>query len=276
MADEKFLQRDLGRTLIEWRERKGLPKDDATWFLGTSKDILNSYESGKLQFMEPAVVCDWLAQYGASQDVIDDARSKAKRIRQGSPANWLESAPPGFNRFTQLESLATAIDIYEDAQVTGLAQPAELIAAILETNPNLNDEKRDNALRLRLHRQSEYFGKPGGPPRTRIIQSEESLNRVRSTGLFDKVLAHLKKLDELGAVDIYVVPRGMIHPSTGRTYSIMSFADSRDPDVVYQEHLFGAMFEADKATVSEGRTVFSATLPLAKSLEEWSESDADE
>ena len=252
--------------LIKHREKAGLTKEETIWFLGTSKDILNSYESGKLQYMEPGTVADWLGQYGASQAVVDDARAKAKWIRQGNPANWHESAPAGFTRFTQIEPLAKAIDIYEDAYVTGLFQTAGYAEAVLATNPSLNDDQRRTALGFRMQRPPLVLERPGGPPRMRVVFPEEALTIFKGTDVYDDQVEHLKNLNRVDGIEIFVVPSGTLHASRGRSYEIMSFLDSKDPEVVYQENAFGAQYEAEKAKVGHCRRLFTATLPVALGL----------
>ncbi|GAB4008860.1 hypothetical protein GCM10029992_66370 [Glycomyces albus] len=163
MSSEKFLQREIGRTLIKYREKKGLTKEEAVWFLGTSKKILNSYESGTLQYPEPGTIAEWLRDYSAPQAAIDDAKAKAKWIRQGSPANWQESAPDGFTRFTEIELLATSIHIHEDAYVTGSLQTPSYAEAVLATNPNLDNDKRQAAVSFRMQRADTLFGRQSGP-----------------------------------------------------------------------------------------------------------------
>lgn len=275
MANEKFLQRELARTLIKYRERKGLTKEEAIWFLGTSKDILGSYESGKLQFMEPGIVIGWLSQYGAPQAVIDDAAAKAKWIRQGNPANWQESAPEGFARFTQIELLAATIDIHEDAYVWGPLQTPGYAEAVLATNPNLNDEKRREAVGFRLQRADSLFGRQAGPPRMRIIMSEVALTRFKGADFYEDQIDNLVQRNRVEGVDIHIALREAINPSTSWSYQILSFDDDRDPDLVYMENLFGGQYHAESDKVAWCRKLFSATVSVVMGLEEWSDSRAD-
>ncbi len=276
MANEKFLQREIARTLIKHREKAGLTKEEAIWFLGTSKDILNSYESGKLQYMEPGIVADWLGQYGAPQAVVDDARAKAKWIRQGNPANWQESAPDDFTRLTQIEQLTKTVDIHEDTFVTGLFQTPGYAETVLATNPNLSDEQRRTALGFRMQRQSLVLERPGGPPQMRVILPERALTDFKSTEVYEEQVEQLAKLNRLESIDIFITSSGKITPSTNWTYVLMSFIDPKDPEVVYQENLFGTQYEADKAKVARCRRLFSDTLPMALGLDEWRDANADQ
>ncbi|GAB3992038.1 hypothetical protein GCM10029992_00010 [Glycomyces albus] len=119
--------------------------------------------SGTLQYPEPGTIAEWLRDYSAPQAAIDDAKAKAKWIRQGSPANWQESAPDGFTRFTEIELLATSIHIHEDAYVTGSLQTPSYAEAVLATNPNLDNDKRQAAVSFRMQRADTLFGRQSGP-----------------------------------------------------------------------------------------------------------------
>lgn len=275
MSSEKFLQREIGRTLIKYREKKGLTKEEAVWFLGTSKKILNSYESGVLQYPEPAVVVGWLQDYEAPQAVIDDAKAKAKWIRQGNPASWQESAPEGFTRFTEIELLATSIDIHEETYVTGILQIPSYAEAVLATNPNLDGDERRAALSFRMQRAEALFGKSNGAPKMRVILSELALTRFKGADFYEDQVEHLTQRNRRREVDIFIAPRGKITPSTGWSYRIMSFASQQDPEVVYQENLLSSQYEATKKQVAWCRNLFSTTLPVVLGLEEWRASDAD-
>ncbi|MCC3763181.1 DUF5753 domain-containing protein [Glycomyces sp. TRM65418] len=275
MAGENFLQRELGRILCKYRKLKGFTKEQAVWFLGTSKTIYDSYESGKLQYPEPATIGDWLRDLGAPQAVIDDAKAKAKWIRQGNPANWLEQAPSGFDHFTQIELIAATIFIHEDAMVPGPFQTPAYADAVLATNPNMTADQRRDAVGFRIQRGESLFSRPGGPPQIQAVMAERALTAFRGTDIYEEQLELLAERNRVEGVDILVVPHNTIHPSANWSYSIMTFADKKDPDVVYQENLFGGHYEADKDKVAWCRRLSSATLPVALGLEEWRESDAD-
>lgn len=275
MAGENFLQRELGRILSKHRKLRGFTKEQAVWFLGTSKTIYDSYESGKLQYPEPGILGDWLRDLGASQAEIDDAKAKAKWIRQGNPANWLEQAPPGFDHFTQIELLAETIFIHEDTYVPGPFQTPPYADAVLATNPNMTAELRRDAVGFRIQRGESLFSRPGGPPKIQAVMAERALTVFRGTDIYEEQIEHLAERNRLEGVEIFIAPHGTIHPSTNWSYRIMTFADKKDPDVVYQENLFGIHYEADKEKVEWCRRLSSATLPVVLGLEEWRETDAD-
>jgi hypothetical protein len=271
----KFVQSHLAKLLVHYRELRELTKSDAVWFLGTSKDILEAYESGTRQYMEPHIVEGWLRDYGAPEEVILQAKEQARWIRFGDPARMQENIPPWFSRFVQLEASATSIDIYEDVYVTGLAQTPAYAKAALSASPLLTAKTLPKTLALRAQRHSLVLNQESGPPRMRVIQSEHSITRLRSTDLYRPQLDWLSELNERDEIDILVLPSDGIHPWMGKPFMILSFDSKNEPDVIYEEAMFGAQYEASPERVTQGRTVFSAILALAIALEEWRESDAD-
>lgn len=270
----KFVQSHLAKLLIHYRELRGLTKSEAVWFLGTSKDILDAYESGTRQYMEPHIVEGWLRDYGAPEEVINQAKEQARWIRFGDPARMQENIPPWFSRFVHLEASATAIDIYEDSLVTGLGQTPGYAKAALGTSPLLTEKTLPKTLTLRAQRQVSVLNRDGGPPCLRVIQAEQSIARLRGSDLYEPQLDWLSELNQREEIDIFILPSNLIHAAMGRSFMILSF-DGNEPDVMYQENMFGAQYDTEAARVNLGRAVFSATLPLVIGLDEWRETDAD-
>lgn len=270
----KFVQSHLAKLLIHYRERRGLTKAEAVWFLGTSKDILEAYESGTRQYMEPHIVEGWLRDYGAPEEVILQAKEHARWIRFGDPARMQENIPPWFSRFVELEASATTIDIYEDSLITGLGQTPGYAKALLGSSPLLAANSLPKTLTLRAQRQVSVLNRDGGPPQLRVIQTEQSITRLKGSELFDPQIDWLSELDEREEIDIFILPANIIHAAMGMSFMIMTFGGN-EPDVMYQENMFGAQYDTEAGRVNQGRTVFSATLPLVIRLGEWRDSNAD-
>jgi hypothetical protein len=271
----KFVQSHLAKLLIHYRELRKLSKTDAVWFLGTSRDILDAYESGTRQYMEPHIVEGWLRDYAAPEEVIIQAKEQARWIRFGDPARMQENTPPWFSRFVQLEASAVAIDIYEGSLITGLFQTPSYAKALLGCSPLLTTQSLPKALALRAQRHVLLLNRDEGPPRLRVIQTEQSITDLRGTGLYEAQLDWLSEINQREEIDLFVLPSGIVHASMGLTYSVLSFESDSEPDVIYQENMFGAHYEASPERVKQARSVFSATLPLVIALDEWRESNAD-
>lgn len=217
----------------------------------------------------------WLRDYGAPDEVVIQAKEQARWIRFGDPARMQENTPPWFSRFVQLEASASAIDIFEETFITGLAQTPSYASATLGASPLLTAETLPKTLALRAQRHVAILNQDGGPPRLRIVQSEQSITRLKSAGLMTAQLDWLSELDSRDEIEVFVLPSDGIHPGMGRSFMILSFPSKNEPDVIYQEHMFGAQYEAEPERVRQGRVVFSALLALVIGLDEWRASNAD-
>ncbi|GAB3995028.1 helix-turn-helix transcriptional regulator [Glycomyces albus] len=269
MPSPSFLHSQVAKTLVKYRELKGLNQTDAAAYLGTSVEILRSYERGERGYMEPAMVAEWLRDYGAPQYVIDEAKAQCREIRFGDPSRWQNQGPEWLSRLTQLEPQATALDMYEDAYITGLMQTRAYASAVMDTNRSMTPDKKMQALDFRTYRRRTVLENSDSGLMIRVIQDEQSLLRFEGTDLYDDQLARLAEDDRRDGIEIYILPTRPLHPSMDGSYRIMSFDDPATPDVVYHEGPLGAQYAASKDQVARYRGVFSDTLALAVPLDEW-------
>lgn len=261
-----FLQRDLADLLTSWRIRAGYTSREAAALeFGTTKDIIGSYESGKLVYMEPMMVGWLLRRYGAPEYVIAEAETKAKQIRQGSSNTWRDSGPRWFERLKQLEPLATSIDIFEDSYVTGLLQTRAYGRAIMEAGGQLTLTQIDSSLDLRARRREAVL-ESANPARLRVIQSQQSLDLMRGTDVYEEQFSQLRADNERPHVEVYLLPSRGFHPSMEGPYMIIGFEESDERDVAYHEGPFGAHYEATKKEIDRVRGIFSDTLAIAERL----------
>lgn len=261
-----FLQRDLGDLLKSWRIRADFSSREAAAIeLGTTKDIIGSYESGKLQYMEPLMVGGFLRKYGAPEYVVAEAEAKAKQIRQGSSNTWRDNGPQWFERLRQLEPLATSIDIFEDSYVTGILQTRAYARATMEAEGFLTLQKIEAALNVRSERR-EAIIESGRITKIRVIQSRYSLDVIRGSDFYDEQLAQLRADNKRTNVEIYVLPARGFHPSMSGPYMVLGFEGEVDRDVLYHEGPLGGMYEADKKKAERVRGLFSDTLTMSERL----------
>ncbi|GAA2286810.1 hypothetical protein GCM10009853_047560 [Glycomyces scopariae] len=261
-----FLQDDLSDLLTRWRIRAGFSsREAAAYEFGTTKDIIGSYESGRLQYMEPMTVGWLLRKYGAPEYVVAEAESKAKQIRLGSPNTWRDSGPQWFERLRQLEPLATTIDIFEDAYVTGLLQTRAYGRAIMEAEGMLTRRQIEESLDLRASRRESVLNQ-AAPALLRVIQTQYSLDVMHGTDLYEDQLSRLREDNERPNVEVYILPIRGFHPSMSGSYQILGFEDGETRDVGYHEGPFGAHYEAANKETDRVRDVFSDTLAMAERL----------
>ncbi|PRY62485.1 DUF5753 domain-containing protein [Glycomyces artemisiae] len=261
-----FLQRDLSDLLTRWRIRAGFSsREAAAYEFGTTKDIIGSYESGKLQYMEPMTVGWLLGKYGAPEYVIAEAEAKAKQIRQGSPNTWRDSGPRWFERLRQLEPLATSIDIFEDTYITGLLQTRAYGRASMEASGLLTHKQIEASLDLRESRRKAVLENTN-PAKLRVIQTQYSLDLISGSELYEEQLQRLIEDNERPGVEVYILPTRGFHPSTDGPYTLLGFGGDHQHDVGYHEGPFGAHYEATKKEIDRMRGLFSDTLAVSERL----------
>lgn len=261
-----FLQRDLADLLTSWRIRAGYTSREAAALeFGTTKDIIGSYESGKLVYMEPMMVGWLLRKYGAPEYVIAEAEAKAKQIRQGSSNTWRDNGPRWFERLKQLEPLATSIDIFEDNYITGLLQTRAYGRATMEASGLLTFGQIDESLDLRGRRRTAVL-EDTGRTKLRVIQTQHSLEFMRGLDLYEEQMAQLRSDNERPNIEVYVLPSQGLHPSMDGAYQILGFEGNEKQDVAYHEGPFGAHYEATKKETDRVRGIFSDTLAMAERL----------
>jgi hypothetical protein len=95
---------------------------------------------------------------------------------------------------------------------------------------------------LRLARQA-LLTRPG-PPRLWAVVDESALRRpVGGTRVMRAQLERLIEASRLPSVVLQILPFGAgAHPGMVGAFSILRFAEDDLPDVVYLEHLTGAMY----------------------------------
>ncbi|SDK59745.1 Helix-turn-helix domain-containing protein [Glycomyces sambucus] len=260
-----LLHRDLGDLLTRWRIRAGYSsREAAAYEFGTTKDILGSYETGRLQYMEPMTVGWLLRKYGAPEYVVSEAESKAKQIRLGSPNTWRDNGPKWFERLKQLEPLATSIDIFEDSYITGLLQTRAYGHALMEAGGQMTLKQIDASLDLRESRREGVLDRQN-PAKMRVIQAQSSLDLMQGTEFYEEQLQRLREDNRRTQVEIYILSTRHFHPSMIGSYTILGFDDD-ERDVGYHEGPFGAHYEATKKETDRVRDVFSDTLAMAERL----------
>lgn len=171
-----------------------------------------------------------LELYGvASPEQTSDLIVLARTARR--PPWWAEYRgilSRAFIYYIGLEPNASEIRLFNGTLIPGLLQTeAYATAAIAGAAPReLTDESAAYRLRVRMHRQVEFF-QQDSPPRLTVVLDEAALRRqVGGAGTTRDQLVRLAEIAELPHVTIRVVPFAHgAHPGTFGPYVIMDFPD---------------------------------------------------
>ena len=260
----------LGAHLRRMREEAGISRADAGWAIRGSESKISRLELGRVGF-KPRDVGDLLDLYRltdqAERDRLIDLAKQAN-----NPGWWQrydDLTPSWFHSYLGLEEAASLIRTFEVQFVPGLLQTPDYARAVTQlghAEAPLPKAETDRLVALRLARQRILTR--GRATRLWAIVDEVVLRRaIGGPRVLRDQLEHLLELSSLSNITLQVIPidRGG-YVATGGAFSLMRFADTDLPDVVYIEHLTSAVYldkreEVDKYVVTMDALSIAAGTP---------------
>jgi transcriptional regulator with XRE-family HTH domain len=233
----------LGAQLRRLREAADISRADAGYAIRGSDSKISRMELGRVGFKERDVA-DLLAMYGVSD--ADERAFYVDMVRQSNERGWWhrynDLMPDWFSNFVGLEESASLIQNYELLFVPGLLQTEEYIRAVASHGqPAHIDDETERRVQLRLQRQRVLQRQ--GAPRFWAVVDESVLHRpIGGVPTLRRQLDHLLEITKQPNVTLQVVPYGMSGYSAEGSFSMLRFAEPTLPDVVYIEHLNGALY----------------------------------
>jgi hypothetical protein len=233
----------LGAQLRRLREAADISRADAGYQIRGSDSKISRMELGRVGFKERDVV-DLLTMYG-----VNDENERAfliDMVRKSNERGWwhrfTDLMPDWFSNFVGLEESASLIQNYEVLFMPGLLQTEEYIRAVVSHGqPAHLDDQTERRVQLRLQRQKLLFRQ--GAPRLWAVVDESVLHRpIGGPAALRRQLDHLLDVTKQPNITLQVVPYAMSGYSAEGPFSMLRFAEPTLPDVVYIEHLSGALY----------------------------------
>ena len=165
--------------------------------------------------------------------------------------------PTWFEAYVGLEAEAVRQRDFQPMVIPGLFQTEDYARAVLRAAPNASSsEDIDRQVALRMERQAVLS--QASPPDLWVVLSESMLRvQVGGPAVMRAQLRRLLDLAERSNVTLQVLPfttAAHVHPVS--LFTILDFADSADPTVVYLEHLTGSLFLEREDEVRHYTVVF--------------------
>jgi len=233
----------LGSHLRRLREAKGISREDAAYSIRASESKISRMELGRVGFKERDVA-DLLTLYGVTIDA--DRAPLLELARQTKESVWWHSftdvMPSWFQPYMGLEEAATLIRTYEIQFIPGLLQTEDYARAVITYGTGgVRGDVIERRVQARLSRQR-ILARPD-PPRLWVVIDEGALRRpIGEPRVMRTQLEHLIALGELPNITIQVIPFDAGgHAAEAGAFSILRFAEQDAPDVIYLEHLTGAI-----------------------------------
>jgi len=233
----------LGAQLRRLREAADISRADAGYQIRGSDSKISRMELGRVGFKERDVA-DLLTMYG-----VNDEAERAfllDLVRKSNERGWwhrfTDLMPDWFSNFVGLEESASLIQNYEVLYIPGLLQTEEYIRAVVSHGqPAHLDDHTERRVQLRLQRQKLLFRQ--GAPRLWAVVDESVLHRpIGGAAALRRQLDHLLDVTRQPNITLQVVPYAMSGYSAEGPFSMLRFAEPTLPDVVYIEHLSGALY----------------------------------
>lgn len=258
-------RRRLARTLRQYRAASGLSGEDAAKALLCGSGTISRMENGESS--DPLRVRDALRLYGAPESLVDDMVAIALETRKRSAPGavrrpYQDVVPKRLAEYYELEDEAEQASMLEGEFVPGLIQTEGYARALIGAGEP--DDEVDRLVSIRMDRQQRLLHEH--PLKLRVVLGEAAL--LTAVGGPDVLRAQLDQLVALvhdaPSVRIRVLPFSAgARPALGRNFTILSFPDDADPDVIFAESVTYFVLEDETAEVEKFQAAYNQLWDMA-------------
>jgi transcriptional regulator with XRE-family HTH domain len=247
-------RRRLAAELRRLREAAGLTIDQVADALECSSSKISRIETEQVS-ATPRDVRDMLSLYGVEGQQLDALVQISREARQKGWWHQYRNLPDA--TLIGLEAAASSFRIWEITRIPALFQTPEYArASLCAVRPNLNAEDIERRIEIRQARQGLLVN--DNPPELWAVLDEAALQRpVGGHEVMTNQLKRLSEVTELPNVTVQLLPftageqAGMEGP-----FTILSFPDIADSDIVFAANGTGGMYLEDRNTVLRCRSIF--------------------
>lgn len=260
MAEEPSLaRRELGRRLARLRVQAGLTQEDAVVDADISVPTLRRIERGQAA-VKTGTVLTLCRTYQVTGDVTEALVALAQETK--GKGLWEDSSvvPDWFGLYLGLERTSHGVEIWTTELVAGLFQTEGYARAIIpQMDPRADADTVAHRVRVRMERQSAMLKRTaeGLVTVTAILSAAALTVEVGSGEVMRQQVDHLRSLAEQDGIYVGVVPwRAGPRPALS-PFTILSFNDEEDPDIVYLELDTGALYREKRPELETYRMAYA-------------------
>ncbi|MGY1897556.1 helix-turn-helix domain-containing protein [Nocardia gipuzkoensis] len=255
----------LGGRLRRLRESCGLTREDAGEAIRGSHSKISRLELGRTGCRERDLV-DLLDLYRVTDP--EERRRYLELARQANTSGWWardnDWLPKWFDTYLGLEQAARRIRSYEPRAVPELLQTPEYARALLTlSHPGESEESIERRVALRMRRQDILTGPH--PPQLWVIIEEAALRRrIGGSTVWRAQLDHLLRMEAQPNITVQILADDVGGPAlTDGAFTILRFAETDLPDIVYLQQLTSALYLDKIADLDVYYAVLNQLLVLA-------------
>lgn len=263
--------RRLMKEVKRLRGEVGLSAARAAKQLGIGESTLWRMENGRSRITMEVLV-PMLDLYGVrSPDREALERLGIDSVRRGW---WAPYADVFSGSYVALQTEADQIRVNATALVPGFVQTAAYARAVIAgSRPELDYAEVERRTEARGARQKALFEDRDEPPTVHMLLDESVVRR--KVGGPDAMREQLQRLEEVAAwptITLQILPFDVgIHAGIEGEFVIIDFADEEDDPFVYEEGLFGDLYQEEPTAIARYRLAFDhatdAALTTQQSLD---------
>lgn len=261
-------RRRLARALRQYRAASGLSGEEAAKALLCGSGTISRMENGDSS--DPLRVRDALRLYGAPDSLVDEMVAIALETRKrGKPGTvrrpYQDVVPKRLAEYYELEDEAEQASMLEGEFVPGLIQTRAYARALISAwDPHVPEDQVDRLLSIRMERQERLLDEH--PLALRVVLGEAAM--VMEVGGPNVLRGQLDQLATLARdapnVRIRVLPFSAgARPALGRNFTILSFPDKADLDVIFAESVTYFVLEDETSEVEKFRDAYNQLWEMA-------------
>lgn len=244
-----FLRRRLGRRLREIRESANFTLAEAAKRLDKTRSALQRIETGAtradVHFIRSAMDI---------YDHYDD--TLVAEAREAMKPPWFRAYGIKDMGYVDVETYAESVKEFSGLMLPGLLHTEAYIRALFaHSRRRRSAEQLHNDIEVRLIRQKRLNSEQN-PLELAVIVDESALRRdVGGPDVMRQQLQHLIDMTELPSVTVQVLPLRM-HSALDGGFTLLSFHDRDEPDLLYVEYVTGALHIEEDDEVRACRLTF--------------------
>lgn len=233
----------LGGQLRRLRESRNISREEAGDAIRGSESKISRLELGRVALKERDVA-DLLLLYGVTD--AGERDSFLELVRESNQPGWWHSyhdlLPRWFQDFVGLEESASRIQTYEIAFVPGLVQTRDYARAVVRRGlPDAANDEIERRVGLRMRRQR-LLAEPMNVRLWAVIDEAVLHRAIGGPEVLREQLHHLIAVTSRPNITLQVVPFQLGGSAAESSFTLLRFAEPELPDVVYLEHLCGALY----------------------------------
>ncbi|MGH3777372.1 MAG: helix-turn-helix domain-containing protein [Pseudonocardiaceae bacterium] len=241
----------LGARLRRLREAVEISRAEAGYAIRGSESKISRLELGRVSF-KPRDVTDLLTMYGVTDS--EEREVLLEMVTASNEPGWwhryTDMVADWFENYLGLEESASRIQTYELQFLPGLMQTEDYARAIATRGWfQLENQRAERQVAMRMRRQA-LLARPDAPKLWAVIDESVLHRPIGGRRVMLAQIEHLIALTKRPNITLQVVPYPLSGYAAEGPFSMLRFAEPELPDVVYIEHLSGALY-LDKRSETE-------------------------